>query len=282
MRAGGDTLLPEGRTAVMGIVNVTPDSFADGGHHATVEQALAHARRLIAEGADLIDIGGESTRPGAQPVAAAVESARVLPVVAALRAETDLPISVDTMKAAVAAAALAAGADMVNDVSAGRFDPAMLPLVAERAAVVVLMHMQGTPATMQQAPAYGDVVAEVTAFLAERAAVARSAGIDAERIWVDPGIGFGKRLEHNLALLAHLERLAALGFPVLVGASRKTFLGALGGDPVEARLAASLAAAVLAVAHGARVVRVHDVAATRRAVAVADAVGYASRVAGAR
>jgi len=266
----------------MGIVNVTPDSFADGGHHATAEQAVAHARRLIAEGADLIDIGGESTRPGAQPVAVEVERARVLPVVAALRAETGLPISVDTTKAEVAAAALAAGADMVNDVSAGRFDSAMLPLVAERGAAVVLMHMQGTPATMQQAPAYGDVVAEVAAFLAERAAAARSAGIDAERIWVDPGIGFGKRPEHNLALLAHLERLAALGFPVLVGASRKTFLGALGGEPVEARLAASLAAAVLAVAHGARAVRVHDVAPTRRAVAVADAVGYASRVAGTR
>jgi len=266
----------------MGILNVTPDSFADGGRYTTVERAVAHARRLIAEGADLIDVGGESTRPGAEPVAAAEESARVVPVVAALRAETALPISVDTTKAEVAAVSLAAGADMVNDVSGGRFDPAMLPLVAARGAAVVLMHMQGTPATMQQAPAYGDVVAEVAAFLSERAAAARSAGVDSARIWIDPGIGFGKRLEHNLALLVHIERLAALGFPVLVGASRKAFLGELSGDSVDGRLAASLAAAVLAVAHGARAVRVHDVAATRRALAVADAARQADTMLGRR
>ena len=270
-------LWPSGHTAVMGIVNVTPDSFYDGGRCQTVDAALAHARRLLAEGADLIDVGGESTRPGARPVPAAEERARVLPVIAAVRAATDLPISIDTTKAEVAAAALAAGADIVNDVSAGRFDAAMLPLVAERGAGIVLMHMHGTPATMQDAPAYDDVVAEVRAFLAERAAAARAAGIAADRIVVDPGIGFGKRLEHNLALLAHLGRLAELGFPVAVGTSRKAFLGTLTGDPPAERLAASIAAAVLAAARGARILRVHDVAATKRALAVAEAIAGARR-----
>jgi dihydropteroate synthase len=278
----GRVVLPEGRAAVMGIVNVTPDSFFDGGRTATPDAAMAHARRLIAEGADLLDVGGESTRPGARPVAADEELARVLPVVTALRAETDLPISIDTTKSAVAAAALAAGADIVNDVSAGRLDPAMLPLAARHGAVVVLMHMQGTPATMQEAPAYDDVVAEVAAFLAARARAAEAAGIAAERIWVDPGIGFGKRLEHNLELLAHLERLCALGYPVLVGVSRKSFLAALTGEPVERRLAGSLAAAVSAAARGARIVRVHDVAATRGALAVATAVAAAGAEAGPR
>ncbi|MBI3769030.1 MAG: dihydropteroate synthase [Deltaproteobacteria bacterium] len=272
--------LPEGRTVVMGILNVTPDSFADGGRYAAPEAALAHARRLIAEGADVIDVGGESTRPGALPIDATLERARVVPVIAALRAETTLPISVDTTKAEVAAAALAVGADMVNDVSAGCFDAGMLPLVAERGAAIVLMHMQGDPATMQDAPTYGDVVGEVAAFLAARAAAAREAGIAAERIWLDPGIGFGKRCEHNLALLAGLERLVDLGYPVVVGASRKGFLGALSGDPVDARLPASLAAAVLAAARGARVVRVHDVGATRSALAVADALARLGRVRG--
>jgi dihydropteroate synthase len=264
----------------MGIVNVTPDSFADGGRWATAPEAVAHARRLLAEGADVLDVGGESTRPGAQPVAAAEERARVLPVIAALREATDVPISIDTTKAEVAADALAVGADMVNDVSAGRFDTGMLPLVAERGAAIVLMHMQGTPATMQEAPHYGDVVGEVCAFLAERAEAARAAGIPADRIWLDPGIGFGKRPAHNLALLAGLEPLVALGYPIVIGASRKGFLGGLAGeppDPVEARLPASLAAAVLAAAGGARVVRVHDVAATRRALAVADATRRAAR-----
>jgi dihydropteroate synthase len=273
-------LLPEGRTVVMGILNVTPDSFADGGRYAGPDAALAHARRLIAEGADVIDVGGESTRPGARPVDAALERARVVPVIEALRAETALPISVDSTKAEVAAAALAVGADMVNDVSAGCFDAGMLPLVAERGAAIVLMHMQGDPATMQDAPTYGDVVGEVAAFLAARAAAAREAGIAAERIWLDPGIGFGKRLEHNLALLAGLERFVELGYPVVVGASRKGFLGALTGDPVDARLPASLAAAVLAATRGARVVRVHDVGATRSALAVADALARLGRVRG--
>ncbi len=256
----------------MGIVNVTPDSFYDGGRHAVPDAALAHARRLLAEGADLIDIGGESTRPGAQPIAADEECARVIPVVAALRGESDVPISVDTTKAAVAAEALAHGADVVNDISAGRFDAAMLPLVAARGATVVLMHMQGTPATMQTAPAYDDVVAEVEAFLRAHIDAAAAAGIGHSRIWLDPGIGFGKRREDNLTLLAHLRRLAALGFPLLVGASRKRFLAADRDDAPDDRLAASLAAATLAAAGGAAIVRVHDVAATRRAVALADAM----------
>lgn len=255
----------------MGILNVTPDSFYDGGRHAGVDAALAHARVLLADGADLIDVGGESSRPGAQPIAADEECARVVPVVAAIRRESAVPISVDTTKAAVAAAALAAGADVVNDVSAGHADDCMLPLVAARRATIVLMHMQGTPATMQAAPHYEDVLAEVEAFLTARIDAAVAAGIDRSRIWVDPGIGFGKLAEHNFTLLAGIGRLARRGVPVLVGASRKRFLAAAGENDPADRLAASLAAATLAAAAGAAVVRVHDVAATRHAVAIADA-----------
>ncbi len=264
----------------MGILNVTPDSFFDGGRHAGLDAALAHARRLIAAGADVVDVGGESTRPGAAPLPADDELARVVPVVAALRHESDVPISVDTTKAAVAAAALDAGADVVNDVSAGRFDPGLLPLVAARGAGVVLMHMQGTPATMQAAPHYDDVVAEVRDFLRERAAAAIGAGVDPARIWVDPGIGFGKRRQDNLDLLAHLDALVTLGFPVLVGASRKGFLATAASETPDDRLAASLAAAALAATNGAAIVRVHDVAATRRALALADAVRAAGRTGG--
>ena len=260
----------------MGILNVTPDSFYDGGTHAVLEAALAHGRTLIAEGADVIDVGGESSRPGAQPISADEECDRVVPVVAGLRRETDRPISIDTTKAAVAAAALGAGADVVNDISAGRFEPAILDRAAEHGAGFVLMHMQGTPATMQTAPRYDDVVAEVVAFLRERTAAAGAAGIEAGRVWLDPGIGFGKRREHNLALLAHLHRIVDLGFPVLVGASRKRFLAVDEHDSPGDRLAASLAAATLAAANGAAIVRVHDVAATRRALALTDAVTRAS------
>jgi dihydropteroate synthase len=256
----------------MGILNVTPDSFYDGGRHPDADAAFAYARRLISEGADVIDVGGESSRPGSAAISADEEMTRVIPVVTALRRESDVPISVDTTKSTVAAAALAAGADVVNDISAGRFDPAMLPLVAGRGATIVLMHMQGTPATMQTAPRYDDVVTEVAAFLRERIDAARAAGIAAERIWIDPGIGFGKTRAHNLALLANLDRLTGLGAPLLVGASRKRFLSADRPDTPDDRLAASLAAATLAAGAGAAIVRVHDVAATRRALAVADAV----------
>jgi dihydropteroate synthase len=260
----------------MGILNVTPDSFYAGGRHSDVEAACAHARTLLLEGADLLDVGGESSHPGSAPVSVDEECARVVPVVAAIRRGSDVPISVDTTKAAVAAEALTAGANLVNDISAGRFDPAMLPLVAARDAGIVLMHMQGTPATMQDDPRYDDVVAEVREFLAARAESAIAAGIARSRIWIDPGIGFGKRREHNLTLLAHLERLADLGYPIVIGASRKRFLATDGDTPAD-RLPASLAAATLAVAHGAAVVRVHDVAATRRALAITDAVVAAGR-----
>ena len=264
----------------MGILNVTPDSFYDGGRHADPEAALTHARRLLAEGADLIDIGGESSRPGAAPISADEECGRVIPVVAALRRQTEVPISIDTTKAAVAAEALTVGADVVNDISAGRFDPGMLPLVAARGATIVLMHMQGTPATMQAAPHYVDVVAEVEAFLRERTEAARAAGIAADRIWLDPGIGFGKRREDNVALLANLGHLRGLGAPLLVGASRKRFLAADADDGPDDRLAASIAVATLAAAAGAAIVRVHDVAATRRAVALADALTRTTHDAG--
>jgi dihydropteroate synthase len=270
-------LLPEGRTAVMWILNVTPDSFYDGGRHASPDTALARARVLLAEGADVIDVGGESSRPGSRSISADEECSRVIPVITGLRRETDRLVSVDTMKAEVAAEALANGADVVNDISAGRFDPAMLTLVATHGAGIVLMHMQGTPATMQAAPRYGDVLAEVHAFLRERAELACAAGINPEQIWLDPGIGFGKSREDNFALLAQLDRLAAIGFSILVGASRKQFLAMEENEPTEDRLAASLAAAALAVAHGAAIVRVHDVAATRHAVGVADGLTRATR-----
>jgi dihydropteroate synthase len=259
----------------MGILNVTPDSFYDGGRHAAHAAAIAHGRQLLAEGADVLDVGGESSRPGAEPIPADDEAARVVPVIAALRTATDRPISIDTTKAAVAAAALDAGAAVVNDISAGRFDADMLPLLAARGAGVVLMHMQGTPATMQTAPHYDDVVAEVVTFLRERVAAARAAGIPDTRIWLDPGIGFGKRREDNLRLLHDLRALVGHGFPVVVGASRKRVLAAGFDDAADDRLPASLAAATLAAANGAAVVRVHAVAATRRAVAIADAVGAA-------
>ena len=248
---------------VFGIVNVTPDSFSDGGEHATVEAAVAHAARLATEGADALDVGGESTRPNAAPVAADVESERVVPVIRAIRAAgIALPVSIDTRKASVADAALAAGATLVNDVSAGTADPAMLSTAARHGAGVILMHMQGDPTTMQDDPRYHDVVAEVLAYLVGRAAVALQAGVPAGRVWIDPGLGFGKTHAHNEAILRGLERFADSGFPVLVGASRKGFLGAITGRPPKERLAASLACAARSFQAGAAGVRVHDVAAT--------------------
>ncbi len=231
---------------------------------------------MVEAGAGAIDLGAESTRPGSRPVPAAEELRRLLPVLRAVRAAVTVPLSVDTTKAAVARAALDAGADVVNDVSAGRFDRAMLPLCGREGVPVVLMHMQGRPETMQRRPRYRDVVAEVTAFLARRAAVARAAGVAAGAIVLDPGIGFGKTLAHNLALLAKLDLVARLGYPILVGVSRKGFIGALldGAGPDD-RLHGTAAAVALAVAHGARLVRVHDVAAMRDVVAVASAVARA-------
>ncbi|MGZ4270230.1 MAG: dihydropteroate synthase [Solirubrobacteraceae bacterium] len=256
---------------IMGVLNVTPDSFSDGGEWFDFDAAVAHGRELIAQGAALLDVGGESTRPGAEPVALDEELARVVPVVRAL-AGAGAQLSVDTAKAAVAAAALDAGATLVNDTTALRGDPDMAALVAERGCDCCLMHMLGEPRTMQDDPRYEDVVSEVARFLAARADAALAAGIARERIMVDPGIGFGKTLEHNLELLAGLQEIAALGFPVVLGTSRKSFLGRLTGraDPHE-RAVATAATSVLGLERGASVFRVHDVAATRDALLVAGA-----------
>jgi dihydropteroate synthase len=255
---------PRRTPAVWGIVNVTPDSFSDGGEHATPEAAAAHALRLAREGADVLDVGGESTRPGAAPVDPKEEAARVVPTIAAIRrAGCALPVSVDTRRAEVAEAALRAGATIVNDVSAGTSDPGMLATAARHGAGMVLMHMRGDPATMQREPRYDDVVAEVSAYLVERARAAAEAGIPRERLWIDPGLGFGKTAEHNEAVLRGLEALVATGVPVLLGASRKSFLGAITGRRVPAeRVAASLACAARAFQAGVAAVRVHDVAET--------------------
>ncbi|WP_426032953.1 dihydropteroate synthase [Caulobacter sp. DWP3-1-3b2] len=268
------------RPRVMGIVNVTPDSFSDGGRFLDHAAALAHARRLIADGADILDIGGESTRPGATPVPTDEEIARVVPLIAAIRAESDVTLSVDTMKPAVARAAVAAGATLWNDVAALRFAPntsemAAPEVAAELGCEVVLMHMLGQPGTMQDAPRYDDVVAEVEAFLLARALTAMAAGVAREKIWLDPGIGFGKTPAHNVALLAALPRFVALGYPVLLGASRKRFIAAL--DPLGAaagdRLGGSLAACLHGASAGVAAVRVHDVRETAQALAVWGAVG---------
>jgi dihydropteroate synthase len=261
------------RTLVMGIVNVTPDSFSDGAMFATAEDAVAHGARLVDEGADLVDVGGESTRPGSDPVEFDEEVQRVVPVIEGLaNARPGTPISVDTRKPEVAIAALDAGACVVNDITAGR-DAKLLEVVARTGAGIVLMHMLGEPKTMQDDPRYDDVVAEVNEFLRERIEAAVFAGIPEERVCIDPGIGFGKNLDHNLALLRAVPTLRMLGAAVMVGASRKGFIGTLTGvEEPAARFEGSLAVAVLAAAHGTDLVRVHDVEATVRALKVADAV----------
>jgi len=261
------------RTVVMGIVNVTPDSFSDGGMFQSANEAVQHAARLIDEGADIVDVGGESSRPGADPVPAEEELRRILPVIEGVRAASpDAVVSVDTRRWQVAHAALAAGASIVNDVTAGS-DSQLFGVVRDAGAGLVLMHMRGEPHTMQDDPRYDDVVSEVHEYLRERVEAAVFAGIDVERLAVDPGIGFGKNLDHNLALLRALSSFTDLDAALLVGASRKRFLGALAGteDPKD-RLEASLAAAVWCAANGADIVRVHDVSQTVRALAVADAI----------
>ncbi len=255
----------------MGVVNVTPDSFSDGGLFADPEAAVEHGRRLLLEGAEILDVGGESTAPGAMPVSAEEELRRVEPVVAGLAGE-GATVSIDTSKAAVAAAALEAGAGIVNDVTALRGDPEMAALCAERGPTVVLMHMLGTPRTMQDDPRYGEVVADLRAFFEERLAAAAAAGIDEERIWLDPGIGFGKNDEHNAVLLRRLGELAGLGRPLVVGTSRKSFIGRVDGSPPGERLGGSIASSLLAAANGAAVLRVHDVAEMREALKLATAV----------
>ncbi len=251
----------------MGVVNVTPDSFSDGGQFLDPGSAIARARCLVEEGADIVDIGAESSRPGADAMVTAKEElGRLLPVLKGLR-DLAVPVSVDTAKPEVMRAAIGEGASMVNDINALRAAGA-LEAVASSDVAVCLMHMQGEPRTMQRAPHYSDVVAEVKAFLAERIERAEAQGIARERIVIDPGFGFGKAVEHNFELLRHLGRIAELGLPVMAGWSRKSTLGAITGRPATERLAASVAAALLAVQHGARIVRVHDVAATRDALAV--------------
>lgn len=258
----------------MGILNVTPDSFSDGGRYAAPEAAIAHGLRLLAEGADVLDIGGESTRPGAEAVSAEEESRRVLPVIEALAQQTRLPLSIDTSKAAVAAAALQAGASIVNDVTA-LGDPAMAEVVSRAKAEVILMHMQGQPRTMQRAPRYRDVVREVAASLSQAARRAKQAGIARARIWLDPGIGFGKTPTHNLQLMAHLSELTRLGYPLLLGASRKSFLGRILGAETADRLPGSLACVAEAWSQGVRMVRVHDVAATVQFIRLLEALDTA-------
>jgi dihydropteroate synthase len=260
-------LTPGSPPLVMGIVNVTPDSFSDGGLYLRADAAVAHGLELVSQGADLLDIGGESSRPGAEPVAEAEELARVVPVVSALAKQTAVPLSVDTRKAAVARRCLEAGAHVVNDITALGGDPDMATAVREHRAGVILMHMQGTPASMQVNPTYQDVVREVGEFLEARLQVAQREGIGAEQVALDPGIGFGKTAEHNLRLLARLGDLRCLGRPVCLGVSRKRLLGSLLGRSAEDRLAGSLATACFALAsRAAQVFRVHDVAPTRDAV----------------
>jgi dihydropteroate synthase len=269
------------RPAVMGVINVTPDSFSDGGQFVEPDAAIAHGIDLAAEGADVLDVGGESTRPGAAPVPAAAELARVLPVVEGLTAATSVPVSIDTTKASVARAALDAGATIVNDVSAGRVDPDIFEITAAAGAGYVAMHMQGEPRTMQLDPKYDDVVREVGDFLDERVEIAHAAGIAAGSVAVDPGIGFGKTVEHNLQLLAGLSALVArVRVPLLVGSSRKTFIGkvlataqgAPGALPVDERGEGTLATVVWAVEHGASIVRVHDVRPAAEAIRFLDAM----------
>jgi len=257
---------------VMGVINVTPDSFSDGGRYLDPEAAVAHGLALAADGAAILDVGGESTRPGAGPVPVQEELRRVVPVIEALAcAGGDFALSIDTTKMDVARAAMDAGARMVNDVSALRFDPSMVEVVAERGAVCCLMHMRGEPRTMQREPRYDDVVAEVEAFLEQRLAFAVAAGIAESDVWLDPGIGFGKTLEHNLELLRRLDEIARIGRPVVVGTSRKSFLGRLTGRSEGERVPGTIATSVLAYERGASVFRVHDVAELRDALTVAAA-----------
>jgi dihydropteroate synthase len=255
--------------SLMGIVNVTPDSFSDGGLFLDAEAAVVHGQELAQQGAEILDVGGESTRPGAKEISAEEELARVEPVVAGLATAT---VSIDTSKLVVAEAALNAGASIVNDITALRNNPEVASLCADRDAGLILMHMQGDPRTMQEAPAYDDVVDEIKAFLAERLQVALDAGVAEERVWLDPGIGFGKTLDHNLELLRRLGELRELGRPLVVGTSRKGFIGKIDDSAVGDRLGGTIASSVFAVAEGADVLRVHDVAEMAQAARVATAI----------
>ncbi len=261
------------RTVVMGILNVTPDSFYDGGRYARLEVAVQRALQMVEEGADILDIGGESTRPGSQPVSEEEELRRVLPVIEAVREQVDIPISIDTTKSRVAERALQAGACMANDISGLGFDPRMARVVAQYGALCCIMHIQGTPQTMQQNPHYDDVVRDISGYFEERLALAERAGVPREHIWLDPGIGFGKTVEHNLEILRRLRELTAFGLPLLVGTSRKSFIGRVLGDlPPEQRLEGTAATVAIAIMNGANAVRVHDVKEMVRVARMTDAV----------
>ena len=272
LTAGSRTFGFDSGPLLMGVLNVTPDSFSDGGAYLTVEQALNHARQMQAEGVDIIDIGAESSRPGAQPVDETEELRRLLPVVEAVHGAVPVPISVDTTKAVVARRAIQAGATIVNDITALRGDPLMASLVAETGVAVVLMHMQGTPQTMQQAPTYANVVGDVSAFLRERVQVAIRRGIKRSQIILDPGFGFGKLQEHNLQLLAEFDTFTKLGYPVLAGVSRKQFIGNLIQRPVHERGYGTAGAVAVAVLKGAHIIRVHDVRTMRDTISVVSAI----------
>lgn len=256
----------------MGVLNVTPDSFSDGNLFYGREAAVEHGIRLAAEGADIIDIGGESSRPGSDPISAQEELMRVVPVVSELKEKTDSLLSIDTTKAEVARRALEAGADIINDISAFRFDPEMLPLACEKKVPSILMHMLGTPKSMQDNPSYKNLWKEINAFFSGRITAALESGLEREKIILDPGVGFGKNLEDNLSLIRDLKNLEIFGRPILIGLSRKSFIGKILAAPPQDRLEGSLAGAVLSVCNGAHILRVHDVAATRKAVFVAEAI----------
>lgn len=270
LQCGGQSL-DLAAPCIMGVLNVTPDSFSDGGDFVCVDRALEHAERMVAEGAAIIDIGGESTRPGAEPVPEALEIERVVPLIEALSRRVEVPISIDTSKPGVMRAAASAGAGLINDVAALRA-PQALAVAAEVGLPICLMHMQGEPRTMQREPHYDDVVGEVIWFLQARIDACEQAGIPRQQLLLDPGFGFGKSLAHNLTLLARLEQIAALGLPLLVGLSRKSMLGALTGQDVRNRTAAGVAAAMIALARGAAIIRTHDVMATRDAISLYKAV----------
>ncbi len=272
IQANGKTFVLGRRTWIMGILNITPDSFSDGGCFFETGQAIQQGLKLIQEGADILDIGGESSRPGSDPVSAEEEKNRLIPVIRALREHTDILISVDTTKSEVAQYALDAGADIINDISAGRFDTHMLELAADRQVPVILMHMQGTPKTMQVEPHYDDLLPEIKIFFRERIKAAVSVGIKRGNIIIDPGIGFGKNQNDNLCLLKNLKFLDDLNQPLLVGVSRKSFIGRILDVPPEERLEGTIASALISVMHGAHILRVHDVGAVKKALTVAEAI----------
>jgi dihydropteroate synthase len=271
-RCGEKTFELGKRTYIMGVLNVTPDSFSDGGRFLESEVAVSHALRMVEDGADIIDIGGESTRPGAVPVSLKHERERVLPVIERLSKETHVPISIDTYKSEVAAEAIDRGASIVNDISGLRSSPDMASLVSERGVSLIIMHMKGEPRNMQTAPTYDDVVREIHGFLDDRSKVAINAGVPKDRIILDPGIGFGKTVEHNLEILAKVEELNTLGLPLMIGTSRKSFIGNILGTDVDDRLEGTIASNVAAVLGGVDFVRVHDVKEVARALALTDRI----------